>query len=425
MVIHNLLVHDSFEDGKRPLKLVIYRPHSNIWFRNTVGRLLKRKPMPNKYAQLLDYLLGSGVSLHFAIHLSEKITVVELLRRLRDGFELVLWCLLNRISLRKTGLVFTHSALARNDVLFLMHYGNLTYETEKLAESGLELAQYLASVDIPKVVHLTHYAYCAESGARNLVALKPALLVAENNLAANSLFFSKYFSELPGDFYTLPYTPAQRFQDRVPFHQRVNKMVVTGSITYKMKSVEFIDFFKVNELQPLRRKLYEQAGGYLDQMECLVSDLDASRASPNPQSGLRFSKLADRLRPKSTQNEYYKKDIVEIYNTYAMFAVPEEVCDLPAIGFVEGMACGSAYLGVPGPMYEDIGMKAGVHYIPYDGTVEDLMSRVRYYQQYPLEVARIAEAGSRFVREQLSAEVIYGKFIARLQLVALSHRQEC
>jgi glycosyltransferase involved in cell wall biosynthesis len=386
----------------RPLQLVIYRPHANIWFRNTVGRILKRKPLPNKYAPLLDYLLDSQVELYFASHLGLPATLGGLLKRLRDGFELLLWCAVHHISLRKVGLVFTAKSLAQKDVLFLMHYGNFSYETERLADSGLCLARSLAGVDIHKVAHLTHYAYCASSGARNLAALGPALLLAENNLARNSPFFRLYFSQVAGAFHCLPYTPAARFQERKPFAHRINKMVVTGSITYKMKSPEFIDFYQVNELQPLRRKLYEQASAYAAEMDCMISDLDASR-----------------LVGGKAQQDYYRQDIVDIYNAYTMFAVPEEVCDLPAIGFVEGMACGTAYLGQVNPMYQDIGMLAGVHYIGYDGTVEDLMAQVAYYQQRPEQVARIAQAGSLFVREQFSASRVYGNLIKRLQ--ALVH----
>lgn len=418
------MVSGSSQSSGRPLQLVLYRPHANIWFKNTVGRILKRKPLPNKYAPLLDYLLSSGVSLHLACHLGEMSTVVGLLKRLRDGFELILWCLFNQISLSKVSLVFTSASLAKKDVLLLMHYGNFTYETEALSHSGLELAHFLARVNIPKVVHLTHYAYCATSGARNLVALRPSLLVAENNLAANSLYYKKYFNQVSGFFCSLPYIPAERFQERKPLAQRINKLVVTGSITYKMKNPEFIEFYQVNELQPLRRRLYEQAGEYLEQMDCLISDLDASRATRKESTINSWHKIVNRFRGSAVQNDYYKKDIVDIYNTYTMFTVPEEICDLPAIGFVEGMACGTAYLGLRNPMYEDIGMLAGVHYITYDGTVGDLMAKVSHYQQHPEEVARIAQEGSRFVREQLNAQTIYGKFLERLQSVALAFERE-
>jgi hypothetical protein len=105
-----------------------------------------------------------------------------------------------------------------------------------------------------------------------------------------------------------------------------------------------------------------------------------------------------------------------------MFAVPEEICDLPAIGFVEGMACGTAYLGIRSPMYEDIGLVAGVHYIGYDGTVSDLMAKVSHYQEHPLEVERIAQEGYRCVRQQLSAQTVFGAFVERLRELSKDSR---
>ena len=104
-----------------------------------------------------------------------------------------------------------------------------------------------------------------------------------------------------------------------------------------------------------------------------------------------------------------------------MFAVPEEICGLPAIGFVEGMACGSVYFGLDDPMYQNIGMNPGVHYVSYDGTVIDLMAKVNYYQAHPTELMNIGEAGSKFVLENLEPTVVYSKFIRQLKLaLALS-----
>lgn len=377
--------------------------------------------MPNKYSPFLEYLLASGISISFASNFAESSNLVGFLRRLFDGFELLLWCFLNKISLNKVSFVFTHSALIDKDILFLMYYGNLTFETEEFSRDGLDLAQLLAAIDIPKVVHLTHYAYCVKSGAENLLALRPSLLVAENNLKNNSLFYNKYFSDVPGIFQCLPYVAAGRFQKIKSMPLRINKLVVTGTITYKIKSPEFIDFYAVNELQPLRRSLYQQAAQYLGHMDCLISDLDASRRSKTEALESKWRKQLKQLKrfkPTNAQKDYYKKDIVNIYNDYTMFAVPEEICDLPAIGFVEGMACGAAYLGIRSPMYEDIGMVAGVHYIDYDGTVSDLMAKVRHYQEHPNEVERIAQEGYRFVHQQLSAQSVYGAFVDRLYALA-------
>lgn len=408
----------EFYGDRAAIRLIIYRPHSSIWFRNNLGRILRRELLPNKYAPLLDYLRGSKrVYLSFASRLDGSVV-----NRLFDVFELWLWCRFNKLG--GVPVVSTQAGMGRADAIFLMHYGNLTYESESVARKGVLAAEALGSLPVPKIVHLTHYAYCAETGASNLKVLEPALLVAENNLAVHAEYFNKYFSSITAHFYCLPYTAAARFQARRRMSDRVNKMVVTGSITYKMRDPAFVEFFQTQELQPMRRKLFEAAARYTSEMDCLVSDLDATRATSRPSRLQRAWALVRRLAGQQTQAEYYRRDIVETYNTYAMFAVPEEVCGLPAIGFVEGMACGSAYVGLDAPMYRDLGMVPGVHYIAYDGSIDDLMFQVRYHQQNPERTQAIAEAGRNFVQTVLAPEVVYGAFVRSLRdLAGVSQRR--
>lgn len=404
--------------GCAPVHLIIYRPHSSIWFRNNLGRILRRDLLPNKYAPFLDYLRKSPrVHLSFASRLDGSVW-----DRLFDCFELWLWCGFNKLD--GAQVVATRAGIGRADAIFLMHYGNLTHESESVACKGDLAAKALGSLPVPKIVHLTHYAYCVQTGASNLEVLAPTLLVAESNLAMHADYFKRYFPRTATPFYCLPYTAAPRFQVRRPMSDRVNKMVVTGSITYKMQDPAFIEFFQTQELQPMRRKLFEAAARYTLEMDCLVSDLDATRATGRPSRLRRAWALVRRMMGVRAQADYYRRDIVETYNTYAMFAVPEEVCGLPAIGFVEGMACGSAYVGLDAPMYRDLGMVPGVHYIAYDGSIDDLMSKVRYHQQHPERTQAIAEAGRNFAQTVLSPDVVYGAFVSSLRdLAGISQRR--
>jgi hypothetical protein len=280
----------------------------------------------------------------------------------------------------------------------------------------------LADIPIYKVVHMTHYAYNPVMGNRNLLELKPDLLVAENNLGSNSSFFNTYFKTFTRKVDLLPYVPMPRFVSHAPFKDRSNKLVVTGSITYKMTDKEFVGYFGGNDLQPLRRTLYEQASQYVDEMNCLVVDLNdlevPKPARPRDSLGKRLARRMVRLfrpvQPENAQQNYYRKNIVDTYNEHRMFAVPEEICDLPAIGFVEGMACGCAYFGLDNAMYRDLGMVPGVHYVAYDGTIADLMTKVRYYQLHSMELEGIAKKGCEFVKTHLSAEAVYGAFFEQL-----------
>ncbi|WP_141252230.1 glycosyltransferase, partial [Pseudomonas aeruginosa] len=140
------------------------------------------------------------------------------------------------------------------------------------------------------------------------------------------------------------------------------------------------------------RKIYERQAELSSLIDSFIYDLDEARQK---ESALTSSDDLDvtRAQAAAKQRNYYNADIVEFFNSYRMFAVPEEVCDLPGISFIEGMACGTAYFGLDNPMYRDIGMVPGVHYVAYDGTLEHLLERVAYYQQHADELEQIAEQG--------------------------------
>ena len=92
------------------------------------------------------------------------------------------------------------------------------------------------------------------------------------------------------------------------------------------------------------------------------------------------------------------------FNDYKMCVVGEEITGIPGIGFVEGMASGCAYIGQTIGYYEDYGMKEGVHYIGYDGTLEDLKAKISFYQlpENQTKLEEIAKSGCEFVRSRFN-----------------------
>ena len=403
--------------AQRPLRIVFYQPHKEIWFKDPVRHIFRGESLPHKYEQLFDSLLASNAEIYASSSLYRRPGWKGWIRYLLDPIELALWVHLNKVGFDKIRLIFRKSGLRNADAIFFMHYGNFTQELAAQAERGDQLARCLADVNVPKIAHLTHYAYHPAIGARNLQTVGASLLFAENNLKKNSRFYQKYFGKLAADFWCLPFIAAKRFTCTAPFSQRTNKLVATGSITYKMLDPEFISFFKTDDLQPVRRQLYERAGEFAAEIDSLISDLNASRTAGSAKPEPTWLRIMRRLFPfRHPQHAYYKKNIVEIYNSYTMFAVPEELGDLPAIGFVEGMACGCAYFGLDNPMYRDLGMEPGVHYVAYDGTVQGLADRVRFYQQPEKipQLKRIAARGCELVNEKFRAEVVYRAFVDRL-----------
>lgn len=397
----------------RPLRLVIYQPHREIWFKDPVRLILRGESLPHKYEQFFDALLASDIEIYFLPSMFPGLGWKQLLRHLFDPVELLLWKRLNRVPGGR--IMLSKAGLHSKDAIFFMHYGNFTHEQASLAACGQALARRLADVGILKIAHLTHYAYYPEIGARNLRELGVGLVVAENDLRSNSKLFQKHFWSLEAECWRLPYAAADRFNCVTPFSERTNKLVATGSITYKMTDPEFIDFYHTDELQPLRRQLYERATEFPAEVDSLISDLNATRASGKPPEST-WRKILKRWMQRHPQHGYYRRNIVDAYNSYTMFAVPEEVCDLPAIGFAEGMACGCAYFGLDDPMYRDLGMLPGVHYVAHDGTVEGMIARIRHYQHpdHRAELEAIAARGCELVNATLRPGIVNRAFIERL-----------
>jgi hypothetical protein len=410
----------------KTFRIVIYRPHVEIWFKNPIHHLFNRERLPHKYEQFFDFLLASDAKISVATSLQYTSGFNSWLRSyVLEPIALIYWAWANRLSFSKLGFVFSKASLASHDVLLFMNYGNFTEETPHGAKLGKDRALALADVPIRKVGHFTHYVYQPAISAQNLSILGVDILFAENNLQKNSPFYRKMFGSLGAQFLTLPFVAAPRFQSITPFAERQCKLLATGSITYKIYDPDFAAFYGGNELQPLRRQIYENAAQCRDQIFSMISDLASTRnAAQQPMRETLLSKFVKKFKAllgnkpaQHPQHNYYSADIVRAYNTFKMFAVPEEICDLPAIGFVEGMACGAAYFGIDSPMYRDLGMMPGIHYVAYDGTFSGLISRIRYYQSPSMsaELQQIAEIGCMFVNEHLKAETVYDLFLSELR----------
>jgi len=377
--------------------------------------------------------------------------------------EFKLWVKVNHLEWRKFSIIRGLDELTYDDVFFSFFYQNFTNPSGRFEVPRDRLLERIRNSKAYSVVHLSHYGYNTEIGASNAKIAEIDLFVSENNLAHNSEFFKKYFPWYEKDVYVLPFVPKERFISRTPFGERKNKAIATGTITLPIKDDSFMSFFKNDMLQPMRHALFNQASNLTQYLDSIINHI--TDGEKEPESGINVNEEAEekknnlkfRLKKSKAavtlkraifapikriertfrkvksaimlrravqnglyakaQNDrpYYKKDIVSLYNEYRMFIVPEEVIGLPGIGFVEGMACGSAYIGVRDPMYLDLGLEEGVHYIAYDGTIADLVEKIAYFQAHSAELEGIAESGSRFIRKNLNRDTVMNAFISYLK----------
>ncbi len=241
----------------------------------------------------------------------------------------------------------------------------------------------------------------------------------EVDLSKSSDLFNKYY-HVERPWLVIPFVFADRFQNLKPFAERQNKCFSTGTITYK-EHEEFLSVYGDPCDQPARKFVKDNPEFFKDTVDCYSSDYLEDEPGKKYVAGenwfVRLYKKYYNLRHVGKQKKYFSFNMVEKFNDYKMHLLGEEILGVPGIGFVEGMACGSAYIGLDSPMYRDYGLIPGVHYITYDGTKEGLRATVEHYQkaENQEELEHIAKAGCDFVRKNFCGPKVAEKLMEGLK----------
>ena len=244
-------------------------------------------------------------------------------------------------------------------------------------------------------------------------------LFGEVNLQNNCELYRKYY-HVDKPWVVHPFVFAERFQNKVPFEKRKNMVFATGTITYKTHK-EFLNTYGNPCDQPTRKQIKDNREFFKDTIYCTSSDYLEDNSGKRYKATdnkivLLYKKMYNRLFV-GKQKKYYSFDMVEAFNSYKMCIVGEEILGIPGIGFVEGMACGCAYIGQDMPAYRDWGLIPGVHYITYDGTKEDLKRVIEYYQkdEHQNELEKIAKTGCEYVRTHFNGDAVARNLLKQLE----------
>lgn len=235
-------------------------------------------------------------------------------------------------------------------------------------------------------------------------------IFGEVNLQKNCELYRRYY-HINKPWIVHPFVYAERFQNKTPFSKRKNMAFATGTITYKTHE-EFISTYGEPCDQPSRKQIKDNPEFFTDTIYCTSSDYLEDNAGKvvNDKDWVLskiYKKVYNRLFT-GKQKKYYSFDMVEAFNSYKMCIVGEEILGIPGIGFVEGMACGCAYIGQDLPAYRDWGLIPGKHFITYDGTKEDLKRVIQYYQkeENQAELEQIANTGYEYVRKHFNGNAV-------------------
>ena len=276
----------------------------------------------------------------------------------------------------------------------------------------------MADINAFKVVSMIHF-HGEQSDSDLIAKANPDVLFNESDLTKYSDIFKKYYSWFKGKSIVHAFVAAPRFERLKPFAERENRCFSTGTITYKQHP-EFKEVYGDPCDQPTRKQILVNADELEQYVACYNSDYledtDMKKYLPEDSKFEHYRKVWYNMRHTGQQKKYFSFNMVEKFNDFKICLVGEEILGVPGIGFVEGMACGCAYIGQNLGYYEDYGMQEGVHYIGYDGTLEDLKAKINYYQQPENqdELERIANAGYEFAQKYFRGDFVAKELLNKL-----------
>ena len=392
-------------------RIIFVNLHANWMLVKNLAVFLFKNSAAVKHKYLLDYLLSNSKyevcnyinDRGFSIFTKGSDTCQKLLN--------IFSRLENRFILKKNGIDHKKVVVIRNPKDIRKEDIIITYNLMGINYRGLD------RIDAFKATSMIHYG----GKASQYQLIKNAgidCLFCEVDLSKSSELYRRY-STLNLPWIVHPFVFADRFKNGKPFSERKNKAFSTGTITYKYEK-EFLEVYGNPCDHPVRKMIKDNPKYYEGLIDCTSQDYieENDEKKINPSDNF-FSKIYKRFYNRmhvGRQTKYFSFDMVEKFNEYKMHIVGEEILGVPGIGYVEGMACGSAYIGLDSPMYRDIGLVPGVHYIAYDGTKEGLRKTIEHWQkpenQYELEL--IAKRGCDFVRENFCGEKVAKELIEKL-----------
>lgn len=406
------------------MRIIFENLHENLFLLRTAEAIASgRKPWPAKDWNILEYYLANEKKIYIYINEKGSWFANGKYRFLNNKFtriaECYAICKINKISWKKI-VILKKEDIREDDVL-------ITY----IYSLGDNTNHGLDGVHCYKVLDMNHF-YARIPQFRFLPNFD--CLVCEGDIfsASKLLNDAKCYSENQYDNIIKPYAFRKRFVRKIPFCKRKNKAVATGTckVLSEARYRKLKNIYHVNCLHPARLNIYrhrEEWSAYIDSKISLWPDDELEKE--DIKKGAAFFKLVRELKNKYAlkylgQKKYYSFDMADLYNDYKMAIIGEEVVGSPAVGFVEAMACGCAFIGLGNGMYEKFGMKSGVHYIGYDGSSEDMLKKISYYQHHEKELEEIAMNGYLFATENFNGETVAQNYHRQICSLAKEHMKK-
>lgn len=309
--------------------------------------------------------------------------------KLISYIEVYIWCFLNKINPLNQTMIFNLKNMdKKRDILF-----SFPFMTDTFIHHNLSNKSIFKNFKGKKTFNLSHYFSRTKIVTDNLRLSGANIAISEANIQS-SPYFKKYF-DFVTDFWIMPFILREKYVSTTPFASRKNICLAVGTVLAhhpKTPSLQdYFAFFKKYTFHPMRVAINENS-------KKLSSVIDYSITGGGQNVG-----------------QYYSYNIVEKYNQFKMFICPEEEIGLPSVNFIEGMACGCVYLGLKHQMYSDLGLVDGKNYIGYDGTIKDMVSKIKYYQHQNEKLQKISQNGYKLVTSSFTQKKVLETFVDTFQ----------
>lgn len=395
------------------MRIVFINLHVNRALVRTMEQIIKKKKQIAKRRFFLDYLLQRNVEVINYVTLDGSTLPGPIARHTRN-YKIREW------EVRK---VFEKNQLPKNKIQIITSANRIDPSDIVVFRSAGTVAQFENTEDIRGIKIVDHIHFYGDS--ENASYLKNfKYYFYEVDLNKYCKLYQKNYSWFTGEFIEFPFSYEPRFIVKREFKNRKTKAVAMGTLT-KCELPEFIDMYGTEYYQPHRKMILDHAEAYPEELDSFISEYEEKelkKVEAGDNIFVKCYKKTFNYLNSGKQKNYFSFDMVEKYNEYKMFICPEDVNGSYGVGTIEGMACGCAMIGWNYGAFEDMGMTAGVHYISYDGTMENLIERIRYYQrpENQAELEKIAKTGCEFVRENFSQEKVAEGLYNRLLQISES-----
>jgi hypothetical protein len=384
-------------------QLCLYNPHVDDQLAEPPHyKILKRRAL-KKYGHILSGLLKESSRVPVYLDATTSVFIASAIFQLLPKF----------IRIPIAAIEF-HMWKRRNDL------GDKVYRIKKPDPTMILLAfSYKAAVGLMDerltaisqfkrcIFHLSHYFLATGIKSANLKRV-PNLILAGDSDVSEHPYFKHYFSWYKKPLMLVPFAVAERFHVRKAFNERSDKIVAMGTFhNYKEERPawvykDYMDFFQTTTLHPARKLIFD----HLQNLPMIESRISPYRP---PKKGF-IKQLLNRL--NVSQAKYFSIDIVDLYNQHKFAVIGEEASGFPALGAFEALACGCVYIGQP-DYYRGLGLEAGLHYAPYNGSLEDLEKQKKFLDDHPDQALKISSAGASFVA-RFRAEPAFKAFMEKV-----------